>query len=297
MTTIAAKMPELTKEQQIAKLKSSAEKRFEAVKAQGIKLAERCNAIIINDEDSLSRANQVLSEANDLVKAVEKKRLELVAPATITAKIINATAKDVSDEIKKSLEVGKVALRGWNEKVKAKEALENAENQKKFDFLQSLSHQIQSKIELCLTPENCQNLINNINLKWPAVEKFGIYNKEAEETKSTLVAALDLRKKAIVSQDTATLSKSVATIASVESIKEVAQEKKVFAAEFRVKTSAVRNTWKFKIIDEAKLPLQFLSPDSVKIRTYMDANKDKLNPDGEIKGGVKFYRDAAPQIK
>lgn len=297
-----------TENNQLTKVKSLAEKKFEMIRSEAIALAGQCAAIKITDENTLAMSQQVLSKANQIVKTVEAKRSEIKAPYLQAGKAIDELAKQIMDPLEKAIESGKLQLRKWNEAQAERDKLAKAETQKKFDFLTGIKKQLDEKVAACKTSEDCEKLIASINKNFPALDVFGEYAIGANATKNNFINLLTIRKDALLAatSNKSNASEVVATkleeIKAAEGVKEeittaIQETKEIVESNVSAIKSNVRRSPKFEIVDESKLPRQFLSADERKIREYMNANKDKITKEGVIIGGVRFYIDEAPVIK
>jgi hypothetical protein len=305
MTTETAKPT-----QEVAIGKSNAEKRFEAVKAQGVELAAKCMAIQISDANTLAMAQQILGAAKEFEKAVDAKRAELKKPYLEEGRKIDSVAKSIMDGVTKAIDAGKLKLRAWNDSEQLRINEENAANQKLVDHLKKVEDAISIKLAQANTPELCDALIASINKNFPEVEMYGIYEEQATRSKENFIKLLETRKTIFETAGGNTPFAAEQVAQQLEEQKVIEQqvvqnsqdieEAKAIVIESNVaNTSKVRKTWKFEIVDETKLPRQFLSADDVKIRAYMNENKEKLEatPKKEMTvAGVRFYLDLAPQI-
>lgn len=296
-----ATTPASTQNDQLAKNKSAAEKQFALLKDQGLQLVSRCSKINITDAITLSMANQVLSEAKELMKAVDKKRSEIKKPFLEMGKLIDSVAGEVIGPIEEALEKGKIKLGEWNKK-QQEEVERLRKNQ--YQLLQDIKTNLDSKIAKLETVEQCERLTASVNAKWPADSEFGQYLIEANELKANYLTSIANKAELIKSKGT---KNEQAAIAKVEESKKAVEEtataieeqKEVVDATPLANTSKTRKVWKFEIVDESKMPRNFLSPDNVKIREYMNSKKEYMeeNFKGEcIVGGVRFYIDHTPQI-
>lgn len=298
----------LNKPDQLTKVKSLAEKKFELIRSEAVTLAGQCAAIKITDENTLAMSQQVLSKANQIVKAVEAKRSEIKAPYLQAGKAIDELAKQIMDPLEKAIESGKLQLRKWNDAQAEKDKLAKAESEKRFTFLSDIKKNLEEKVAACKTAEDCEKLIASINKNFPAMEVFGEYAIGANATKNNFINLLTIRRDTFAAavSNNANAAEIVATkleeIKTVEEAKEeitatIQETKEIVESNTSTIKSNVRKVPKFEIVDDAKLPRQFLSADEKKIREYMNANKDKITKEGVVIGGVRFYIDEAPVIK
>ncbi len=293
-------------ESALQRAKSSAEKKFELVIAETIEVVNQCKSIVISDSTTLSMANQLLSKANNGLKDAEEKRKAFNKPYADQISFVNDLVKSkITNPLAEAVEHGKKLLRDWNEKELQKANELKSEDTKRFTFLKTCEANIQKQAILCDTEEKCDKLIMTIQAQWPSDDKFGKYVQEAIATKNNFISLLNTKKIALkgsLNNDVQVVTESIEqineTIAAQSELVESVAEKQSFIQENIVpETSAVRRSWKYEVVDESKLPREFLSIDPKKVKAYMDANKDKFEESGTIKCGVKFFRDAAPQIK
>ncbi len=294
------------KEQALLKAKSAAERKFELVIAEMTEEISICNNIVISDSTTFAMANQHLSKLNNALKNVEERRKDTIRNSQEYIDFVNGLIKSkLTNPAKLAIDAGKEKLRKWNEaETKRNNDLKEADN-KKLAFLQSCQINIQKQVELVDSPERCDTLIDKINEEWPADEKFGNYSKEAITSKNNFITLLQTKKIALKGA----LSNNLSIVTeSIEKVAEVLEEQKELSVEVLNKQEfiqdgmvaeigAVRRTWTWEIVDESKLPREFLSIDEKKVNAYMKLHKAEFDINGTIRGSVRFYQDAAPQIK
>lgn len=293
-------------DQAIQKAKSSAERKFEAAIAETAELVSQCAAIVITDSTTLSMANNILSKANQSLKSVELKRKEIIKPWSDQVDFVNDLVKTkLTNPLKLAVESGKEKLRLYNEAQVKKANEAKADVNKQLTFLKTCESNMRLRVEASNTPEACTKLIELINKQWPANEKFGPYLAEATKTKNNFIALLNTKITALKGA----LSNDIEVVTEAfEKIEEVTEEQAVIAEDIQEKTEfieesiqpemgSVRRIWAYEVIDEQKLPREFLSIDPKKVKEYLNANKDKFDEAGTVKGGIRFFRDSQPIIK
>jgi len=92
-----------------------------ALKTELDAVAINCFKIKVNCETSLSIAQQNLSKANGLVKAVDAKRVELKQPSLDEGRLIDSTAKELCYDLTNALDYVKSEIKVY-EKQKREEA-------------------------------------------------------------------------------------------------------------------------------------------------------------------------------
>lgn len=304
-------MTEVKKESNdnLAKIKSAAEQRFDAVKKAALDIKVRCSKIEIRDDVTLSMANQVLSEANSQLKLVEEKRVQLKKPYFDAGKIIDETANQIKKPLEESLDIGKKKLKEWNDAQEAKRKAEESKLNDSKAKLAAIEIQLTSKADACATPMACEQLIDSINQKFPPFESFGQFKEEAAEAKEKYIKMLSLKKDALVKVIAGGAGSSAAAVAMVEveakmkeqteeSIQKAEDKKDAISNTIAASTpkSSVRKTWKWEVYSENDIPREWMSPDPDKIKAYMSANKDKIVPPRVI-GGIRFFIEETPIIK
>lgn len=295
-----------TAEQALEKMKTIAEQQFLATVNQVNELVSQCKAIKITDATTLSMAEQKLSLANRALKEADEKRKAFNRPADDRIKFVNSFVKTkITTPLEEAVNFGKEQMRKWNEEEKIRAKQQEESNNKNYEYLKALEVQLNQKINLCNTPENCDSLIGQINEKWPVDSKFGSYLQEANQTKNNFITTLQYRKKALIGAASGIVSEVV------ESVKEqeitsgqqaevsaaIDERKEAVSSSIVASKSNTRKTYKYEIADELKMPRAFLSPDAGKIREYLSTIKDKVTEEGVIIGGVRFYIDNTPVIK
>ena len=298
-------METTTQPSQVDVAKSSAEKKFIALKNEASLLANQCLLIKVTDESTLSLASQVASKANGLLKLVEAKRVELKQPSINEGKAIDTLAKDIMNPLQEGVLAVKEELRKWNNKQAELVLQKELENKKLSDKLQAIVAQLTAKADNSKTPLACEELIASINEKFPAFETFGIYALEAKTAKDKFIQLLRIKKATLeaslegrglqsvengIKQMDAVNETIRTNVVSIEEKKEIANETNV------VVKSKTRKVWKFEVVNEKELPREFCSPDEGKIRAYMNENKETLDPKGNVTGGVRFFLDEVPMV-
>ena len=197
----------------IAKVNEAALTKFRKVKETTDNQAKLCNAIVVSDDQTLTKATQVLSVAQKTLKSVEDQRKAMKAPYLKAGNDIDAAAKELTEPLSKAIADGKQKVLEYNQKVQAGQAEKiaalEAEKEKQAEQLQAGSDkreeqyrlfegilkQISDKSQLCRTEDNCAKLINSINTKFPSVEQYGEFASEALEVKEYSLYILNEKAK------------------------------------------------------------------------------------------------------
>lgn len=282
----------------LEKVKSAAQLKFETSIATAHDLKNQATAIIISDENTLAQANQILSKINTHLKETKTKGLAMRKPYNEAADIIISFEKLVTTPLDEAIKIGKEKLKQWNdaELEKARLAREEAEKQKK--LFNDIVDQLQHKIKICNTVEECEKLTTSINDKWPTDDKFGPYAPEALIQKNFFLNILSTKKISIASNNIDGLKESDKELNnSTQATKEAIQEKQQEITgniSDSVTKSSTRKTPKYEIIDESKLPREWLMPNPDKLKEHLNAIKSTLEsgPNQSVEHhGVKFYID------
>jgi hypothetical protein len=293
---------------ELEKVKSVAEQKFEMTINEANAAVNQCKSISITDSTTLSMAEQALSRAAKMLKIADEKRKEMNKPFSERIAVINEVVKSkITTPLEESIAFGKTQLKKYNDEEKARKAAVDEKNQKDLDFLKGINIQLTEKIKLDTTPEACRSRIESIKKNWPADEKFGAYAEEATKTKNNFITFLTTRAMALevaAIGGEGSIDKVVESVEAQEAamanqsvvVAEIDDKKEVLDSNNTASKSKTRKTYKFEIIDPTKLPMNFLSPDPVKIREYMNANKDKVTYEGFVIGSVRFYISDEPVI-
>jgi hypothetical protein len=169
--------------------------------------------------------------------------------------------------------------------------------------------------------EDCDKFEETLNTKWPTPEKMQEFYDQAielrnnyldltnvkrqqltdagnmsEEQKQLIIERQDiLAEKEKLAEKERLLNEKEAGIAAEKAKKEAEEKAKKEAEELAAKqamtkTSGVRKTWKFELIDKTKLPADWIILDDAKAKEYLTENKDKLKHN-DVVNGVKFYQE------
>ena len=181
-----------TKKEETAVVSSDLSKSLEIIsasKAEIDKIGSECLLIKVMDESTLSVAQNNLSKANDMVKFIEEKRVEIKAPYLEASKTIDSTCKELAESVIKAVEHLKLEIKNYELKRvedarKAKEELERKqrEEQEKIEaekkrkeevqkYLQTLSDFCKKQYNSLKTIDDCDKLTKTLNDKWPDNDK------------------------------------------------------------------------------------------------------------------------------
>lgn len=285
---------------EITTIKSATEARFEIIKKEALQIALQCKSAKVTDEITLGMASQIASKANQLSKAIDAKREEIKKPYLEAGRTIDTIAKSVLTPLSEGIEAIKKELRAWNEKQAEIARQQEIENTKISAKLQAINSQLTVKVNNCKNPQSCQDLIDSIGVNFPALETFGKYAEQAKEMKDRYIQLLRLRKATTEASNVLEQNKIANdthnTIVSIEAnAMTISTKQEIIAESITPTKSKTRKTWKFEVVDEVVLPREFCSADEVKIRKYMNDNKDTFGNE-KIVAGVRFFLDESPII-
>lgn len=100
---------------------------LQAFKSQVDLLGKNCQQIQVVDEITLGIGQQNLSKANNLLISIEEKRVAIKAPYLDSGKLIDSTAKTLSEELSKGIKHIKDQVSEWEKKRLAEVAAKQAE--------------------------------------------------------------------------------------------------------------------------------------------------------------------------
>jgi len=304
------------------------------------KIGENCLQIKVVDESTLSIAQQNLSKANDMVKFIEEKRVEVKEPHLQNCKTIDSTCKELAEGVIKAVahlkeQIKQYAIAQEAKAEKARIELEKkqkedaqkleAETKRKEDIQkyirEDLTNWCKKAYDKCTTIVACDIFIGQIEKSWPGEEKFQEFIAQADDLKSNYLSLAKIKRQQIEQADTmsqeqkdlikekeelakqkqalaekeAEIAQKEVTIAA-ENAKKLAEEQAkkdaelLAASEAQNKTSGLRKTWKYELVEKSKLVEEWIALDETAVKEYMKVNKDKLKS-GEVINGVKFYQE------
>ena len=293
----------------IEKSKSSVQLRFESTLREVDKVAMQCNAIVVNDPTTLSMANQALSNANTMLKTAEEKRKEIGDPYRKVVELINKYVKDnITSKLESGIEHGKHQIKLWNEKEKKRKEEEEAINAKYLSNFENVKNKITDRLGSCLTPEQCDILIQEVNDKWPKDTYFGYLAIEATSFKNASIALIQLRRDMLVSATNITSSSMEVMTNSMAKAQDVMNDQieivnnavdrvEVANSNISIAKSSVRRTKTFEVIDLEQVPRHLLMIDEKKVKEYIKELGDKVTDKGFIENGIRYFIDENVIIK
>lgn len=260
---------------------------FLALKQSSLDLAATCDKIVITDATSLQIAHQQYSLLKAKRKQVEDLRVSGQADALKHCQGVNALAKALDTPMKISYEAGEKKILAFNkaEFVKA-QAEQNRINGIKSE-ISKYSAEATKEFDKCKTIEDLTAAREAwiIHFEQPAT-----WVEFDTDYKNVRVVLNDYCKQKRMEIQTPAQVDETAS----EAIKEVLEEKvaevgvqEVAQAGFTT-TTKFRGLPRYRIVDEAAIPREWLMVDDSKVKAYQKANKDTLG-NGEIVTGIEFY--------
>jgi len=87
-------------------------------KSQTEIVKSNCEQIVISDPTTLAIAQQNLSKANDLLKYIEEKRIEIKAPYLVASKEIDRIGAELKQPVQDGIDHIKTQIKEWDAKNK-----------------------------------------------------------------------------------------------------------------------------------------------------------------------------------
>lgn len=296
-------------------------------------------SVKVDTEEQLVVAENLASETLSLIKEVEASRKLLKGPYADTVKMIDSYCKTITENLER------VKMRFTSEVTKykvVKEAQLKAERDAKVTEIKTLEQEKTEEAERiiriysqivariyggtykrkdgenmvspgCLTPENCEELDEWIQLKVPAKETMKYFQTDYEdallqlglflaEHKANLIdvlkpdyptANIGAAARIYEARTGAQVQLNTLTELLMKKIeKEVKSEVRSIDNEIGEAGKGVRDRIVFEVIDELLVPRDMLSVDSRKVNDYINANKEQireaLSKGEETIPGIRF---------
>lgn len=268
--------------------------KFEVYKKQANDFAAKLSTLKVTDENSEAIVTQRLSEAKELIKAVEGKRTELKAPYLDAGRQIDKIAKELVEQLNLAYEDIRKVLLAWKqeqEKKRKEEIAQLEEGKKKVDkyYQDAIAEINQAK-----APVDLSAVFVKYVKDFPGTDVWGEQIEYANSILSAIKEAGGAKLKAI---------KEGAKEVPIAVVKEIAVpeniEEKVIQLEV-AKPSNVRKVWKFEMVEKMQVPLDWLVLDDKKVKEFMAQAKDAGHlKEGEnfMFNGVKFYQEDQLVVK
>ncbi|MES3018204.1 MAG: hypothetical protein V4721_10515 [Bacteroidota bacterium] len=266
--------------------KDSAEA-FLALKKSSMEIAAACDKISITDDTSLQLATQNLRNLNSTIGQIEIIRVAEKKPYKEAGEQIDALAKELSKPLALSLDAGKKKILKYNnDKLAAANAEQNRINGIKSE-ISKYSADAMKAFNECKTIEDLTAKRDDLIKNYFAPGTWAEFDADYQNVRVVLNDYCKQRR--IEIQTPAQVDETAS-----EAIKEALEEKvaevgiqEVANAEFTT-TTKFRGLPRYRIIDEAAIPREWLMVDDAKVKAYQKENKETLS-NGEVVTGIEFY--------
>lgn len=191
-----------------------------AFKEQAELIKSNCKQIIITDETTLAIGQQNLSKANDMLKFIEDKRVEIKTPYLVATKEIDRIGTELKEPIQSGINHIKEQIKDWDAKLEERKKEElrlleekSAMEAKKLEEEQKLSKDIldsingkytkwfKEKLEGTKTVEDADKTLAYIHSNYPPREKFLQHADLAYELRDNYVSMIENKKTLLMSAD------------------------------------------------------------------------------------------------
>jgi hypothetical protein len=199
-------------ENSIKSFEHTALQKFNEVQQKVIEIVVNCKSIKVTDAASNLRAKEVGKSANALVKAIDKKRLELTKPLRDEAERINSVAKQLSAPLETEVERFKIEITAFDleqERIR-QEQLKKAEEERKAkeeadrierERIDKIKEQIRivenaglDEINRCDTVAKVDALANKLTNWKPKAEFYQEFLPQVQSAIADLIEKVKLRK-------------------------------------------------------------------------------------------------------
>lgn len=187
---------------------------LQAFKSQVDIVGLNLQQIVVIDETSLAVCQQNLSKANNLLNSIEEKRVLIKDPYFQSGKLIDSTAKILSEELVAGIKKAKDQVAAWEKariaEAKAKQdeidrqlaekaAVDKAEQERKDNIRAYIRDKatplLQKMYADCTTVEICSQKLQSIEKNYKPKEFFEEYVGEAYELRDNYINLIKAKKK------------------------------------------------------------------------------------------------------
>ncbi len=194
---------------------------LQAFKSQVDVIGNNCQQIQVVDEVSLAIGQQNLSKANNLLTSIEEKRVAIKAPYLDSGKLIDSTAKILSEELSKGIKHIKEQVGEWEKKRLAEAAAKQAEIDKQLadkaaadkaeeDRKATIRSYIKDKATPtlqkmyadCTSVEICDAKLSAIENNYKSREFFAEYVDEAYTLRDNYIDLIKAKKQQLLAAST-----------------------------------------------------------------------------------------------
>jgi len=189
-------------------------------KSQTEIVKSNCEQIVISDSTTLAIAQQNLSKANDLLKYIEEKRIEIKAPYLVASKEIDRIGAELKQPVQDGIDHIKTQIKEWDAKLEERKKAEQKELEEKalaeakiLEEQQRKSQEILASINgkftnwfkknlaECTTIETCEKTLAYIHSNYPKKETFLEHGDLAYELRDNYIAMIENKKQLLISAD------------------------------------------------------------------------------------------------
>ena len=224
-----------------------------AFKAQVDEIGTSCQQIQIVDDISLSIGQQNLSKANNMLTAIEAKRKTIKEPYLEAGRLVDSTAKSLTEELEKGIKHIKSQVGEWEKKRLAeekakqdeidrqlaeKQALEAAEAARKSKIRDYIDNKatvaLKHAYSKCTSVAECDNQVRFIEKNYKGEDFFQEFTKEAFDLRDTYLDLIKTKREQL--ESAATMSEGELELAKKQEELSLAQanleaEKRALEAE------------------------------------------------------------------
>lgn len=196
---------------------------LQAFKSQVDIVGLNLQQIIVTDETSLAVCQQNLSKANNLLNSIEEKRVLIKDPYFQSGKLIDSTAKTLSEELVAGIKKAKDQVAAWEKariaEAKAKQdeidrqlaekaATDKLEQERKDNIRAYIRNKatplLQKMYADCITVEICSQKLQSIEKNYKPKDFFEEYVGEAYELRDNYINLIKAKKEQL--EKTSTMS-------------------------------------------------------------------------------------------
>lgn len=192
-----------------------------AFKAQVDEIGSNCQQIQIVDDTTLAIGQQNLSKANNMLTAIEAKRKTIKEPYLEAGRLVDSTAKSLTEELEKGIKHIKSQVGEWEKKRLAaekakqdeidrqlaeKQALEAAEHARKSKIRDYIDNKaivaLKHAYSKCTSVTECDNQVRFIEKNYKGEDFFQEFTKEAFDLRDTYLDLIKVKREQLESAAT-----------------------------------------------------------------------------------------------
>lgn len=193
---------------------------LQAFKAKVDVIGKNCQQIKVVDETSLAVGQQNLAKANNLLTTIESKRKLIKEPYLEAGKLIDSTAKSLSEELSKGISHIKAEVAEWeknrlaeqaekqtaiNKELEEKRLAAELEEKRKADIRQYINEKavpvLKSMYEKCISVQACDDQLAIIEKNYKSREFFQEFADEAYQIRDSYIDLIKAKKQQLLVAD------------------------------------------------------------------------------------------------